>query len=52
MSQPFYRRTYFYSLGYTKNNEMIVGISNCAQINGAAGAMKADFHNEAEWYAS
>lgn len=31
---------------------MIVGISNCAQINGSAGAMKADFHNEGKWCVS
>lgn len=28
---------------------MIVGISNCANINYAAGTMKADFHNESKW---
>lgn len=28
---------------------MIVGISNRAKINGTAGAMKADFHNETKW---
>lgn len=34
---------------YTESNEMIVGISNCAEINGTAGTMKADLYNETKW---